>query len=81
MEMTIIAGGWKGFLGQGLAPRELEATCYAASDLTEKEIAKIMGISKGTVAKRLDDARFKFGVKSIKGLLAELLKRGVIQPA
>ncbi len=75
---TITAGSWTGSLGKGLAPRELEATLYAANDLTAKEIARMMGIAPGTVSKRLDDAKFKLGVRSIRGLVMEAFKRGLI---
>ncbi len=67
--VTISTETWQGRLGMGLAPRELEATLHAASDLTAKEIAKLMGIAPGTVSKRLDDARFKLGAKTIRGLV------------
>lgn len=76
---TITAGNWTGSLGRGLAPRELEATLYAANDLTAKEIARLMGISPGTVSKRLDDAKFKLGVRSMRGLVMEAFKRGLIR--
>ncbi|WP_256825536.1 response regulator transcription factor [Pseudomonas juntendi] len=78
---TITASGWTGFLGMGLAPRELEATLYAASDLTQKEIARLMGISPKTVEKRIDDARFKLGAKTMRGLVLEAFKRQIISPA
>ena len=78
---TITASGWTGFLGMGLAPRELEATLYAASDLTQKEIARLMGISPKTVEKRIEDARFKLGAKTMRGLVLEAFRRGVISPA
>lgn len=78
---TITAGGWKGRLGMGLAPRELEATLLAADDLTAKEIAKLMGIAPGTVSKRLDDARFKLGAKTVRGLVLEAFRRQIIAPA
>lgn len=42
---TITAGKWKGTLGMGLAPRELEATLLAADEMSAKEIARVMGIS------------------------------------
>ncbi|MEG9922670.1 LuxR C-terminal-related transcriptional regulator [Pseudomonas aeruginosa] len=80
MTITISTDTWQGRLGMGLAPRELEATLHAASDLTAKEIAKLMGIAPGTVSKRLDDARFKLGAKTIRGLVLEAYKRQIISP-
>ena len=78
---TITAGSWTGFLGKGLAPRELEATVYAAADLTMKEIGRAMGISPRTVEKRLDDARFKLGAKTMRGLVMAALRLGIIAVA
>lgn len=78
--VTFSTETWQGRLGMGLAPRELEATLHAASDLTAKEIAKLMGIAPGTVSKRLDDARFKLGAKTIRGLVLEAYKRQIISP-
>ncbi len=77
---SITAGNWIGHHGRGLAPRELEATLHAARDLTAKQIAKLMGIAPGTVSKRLDDARFKLGAKTIRGLVLEAYKRQIISP-
>lgn len=76
--ITITAGAWTGFLGKGLAPRELEATLYAAADLTAKQTARLMGVTPGTVSKRLDDARFKLGARSVRGLVVEAFQRGLI---
>lgn len=78
---TITAGNWKGHLGMGLAPRELEATLLAADELSAKEIARVMGIAPGTVQKRLDDARFKLGAKTVRGLVLEAFRRQIIAPA
>lgn len=78
---TITAGSWTGFLGKGLAPRELEATAYAADDLTMKEIGRAMGISPRTVEKRLDDARFKLGAKTMRGLVMTAVRLGIIAVA
>ncbi|WP_121498018.1 response regulator transcription factor [Pseudomonas aeruginosa] len=77
---TINTGKWKGTIGMGLAPRELEATLLAADEMSAKEIARVMGISPGTVQKRLDDARFKLGAKTVRGLVLEAYKRQIISP-
>lgn len=81
MHATINCGGWIGRQGLGLAPRELEATAWSASELTAKEVARRMGIAPGTVEKRLDDAKFKMGVRSVRGLVLEAFRRGIISPA
>lgn len=81
MHATINCGGWIGRQGLGLAPRELEATAWSASELTAKEVARRMGIAPGTVEKRLDDAKFKLGVRSVRGLVLEAFRRGIISPA
>lgn len=78
---TITASGWTGRLDMGLAPRELEATLLAAADLTVKEVARVMGIAPKTAEKRLETARLKLGSKTIRGLVLEAFKRGVISPA
>lgn len=78
--LSISTSNWVGRLGMGLTPRELLATLHAASDLTQKQIAREMGISPATVAKRLDDARFKLGAKTMRGLVMEAFKRQIITP-
>jgi len=77
---TLTAGNWQGNLKMGLAPRELEATLWAAADLTVKEIGRVMGISPNTAEKRLDAARFKLGAKTMRGLVVECMKRKIITP-
>ena len=77
---TLTAGNWQGNLKMGLAPRELEATLWAAADLTVKEIGRVMGISPNTAEKRLDSARFKLGAKTMRGLVMEAFKRQIISP-
>lgn len=77
---SITAGNWQGNLKMGLAPRELEATLWAAADLTVKEIGRVMGISPNTAEKRLEAARFKLGVKTMRGLVVECMKRQIITP-
>ncbi|KWV81418.1 Bacterial regulatory protein, luxR family [Pseudomonas fluorescens] len=77
---TLTAGNWQGNLQMGLAPRELEATLWAAADLTVKEIGRVMGISPNTAEKRLESARFKLGTKTMRGLVMEAFKRQIISP-
>ncbi|QEY73245.1 helix-turn-helix transcriptional regulator [Pseudomonas denitrificans (nom. rej.)] len=73
------SNGITGIYGMGLSPRELEATVLAAGDMSAKEIAKAMQIAPGTVSKRLDDARFKLGAKTVLGLVVEAVRRGIIR--
>lgn len=77
---TIISGEWKGHLGRGLAPKELQYCMSVAAGMTAKEIAKVFGISPGTVKKRLDVAMFKLGVHRRAALVAEAMKRQIISP-
>ncbi len=78
---TIQVDGWLGRLGQGLAPRQLEATLWACADKTAKEIARCMGCAPATVVKQLDDARFKLGnQRTTRGLCLEAMRRGIIAP-
>jgi len=64
---TIQIEGWQGRLGQGLAPRQLLATIYAAKDLTMKEIARCMECAPSTAKKTLDRARFDGSADSAVG--------------
>lgn len=80
MEATIINGAWRGHLGRGLAPRELQFLLWIAQGLTSKEIAREAGIEAGTVKKRLTNAMFKLGVTKRTALVAEAMKRQIITP-
>lgn len=81
MTITISTDTWQGRLGMGLAPRELEATLHAASDLTAKELARDLGMQPGTVGKRVLAATTKLGVTRRAALVAEAMRRGLISPA
>jgi DNA-binding CsgD family transcriptional regulator len=80
MDSTIINGGWKGHLGQGLAPRELQFVLSVAQGMTAKEIARMFGIAPGTVVKRLSNAMFKLGVNRQTAMVAECMRRKIISP-
>jgi len=82
---TIQIEGWQGRLGQGLAPRQLLATIYAAKDMTMKEIARCMDCAPSTAKKTLDRARFNLSeddrpIRTVRGLCLEAVKRGIIAP-
>lgn len=80
MERTLINGTWKGELGLGLAPRELEFVLSVAQGQTAKQIAKSCGISPGTVVKRLSSAMLKLGVTRQTAMVAEAIRRRIITP-
>lgn len=78
---TITAHGLRGFLGLGAAPRELECLLAVAGGQSSKEAAKILGVSPGTIDKRLLALTTKLGVTRRAALVAEAFKRGIIAPA
>lgn len=80
MDSTITYGGWKGNLGQGLAPRELQFVLSVAQGMTAKEIARMFGVAPGTVVKRLSNAMFKLGVNRQTAMVAECMRRRIISP-
>ncbi|MEE4694773.1 helix-turn-helix transcriptional regulator [Pseudomonas alliivorans] len=80
MDTTIVNGAWKGHLGRGLAPRELQFLLSVAQGCTAKEIARTFGIAPGTVVKRLSVAMFKLGVNRQTAMIAEAMRRQIISP-
>lgn len=80
MEATIVSGAWKGHLGRGLAPRELQFLLSSAQGMTAKEIARVFGVEPGTVVKRLSNAMFKLGVNRQTAMVAEAMRRQIISP-
>ena len=80
MESTIVDGAWKGHLGRGRAPRELQFVLSVAQGLTAKEIARAFNITPGTVVKRLACAMYKLGVHRQGAMVAEAMRRQIITP-
>lgn len=76
--MNIKLGVWKGILGQGLAPRELECVLAVANGKTVKEAAKILGMAPSTTAKRIASAMYKLGVNRQAALVAAAFAQGII---
>ncbi|WP_341522964.1 helix-turn-helix transcriptional regulator [Pseudomonas sp. G.S.17] len=79
--MTITAiskGTWTGFLGRGLALREMEATLLAAGGMTMKQIAREMGVTPKAVEKGLENARFKMDCRTLRDLVVASLTQGLI---
>lgn len=81
MHQTVHFGEWQGSLGKGLAERELYCLMAVASGHTDKEIAKIDGLSPRSIKGRIEAAMFKLGVFKRSAMVAEALKRGLISPA
>ena len=75
---TIDKGNWTGFLGRGLAPREMEATLLAAAGMTMKEIAREMGVTPKAVEKGLENARLKMSCRTLRDLVVMSLIKGLI---
>lgn len=78
---TITANGFIGFLGRGAAPRELECLIAVASGQSSKEAARSLGISAGSIDKRLLALTTKLGVNRRAALVAEAMRRQIISPA
>ncbi|MBR1146153.1 LuxR family transcriptional regulator [Bradyrhizobium sp. AUGA SZCCT0431] len=62
--------------GVVLSPRELECLEWAAQGKTTWEIGRILGISRHTVAFYLENAKAKFGVRTIVQAAARLAASG-----
>jgi len=77
---VITHGNWQGFTDHGLSDRELECTVLAACGLTNKEIAKQMGIAPDTVKKRIQNAMFRLDVPRRAALVAEAMRKAIIAP-
>ena len=80
MEATIINGVWKGYLGRGLAHKELQYLLSAAQGMTAKQIARQFDVAACTVTKRLSCAMFKLGVTRQTAMIAEAMRRQIISP-
>lgn len=78
MEQTIRFGLWMGHLGRGLAEREIACLLAVASGHTDKEIARMDGLSPRSIKGRIESAMFKLGVFKRTALIAEALRRGLI---
>lgn len=73
-------GNWQGFFNHGLSEREVECTVLAAGGMTNKEIAKAMGIAPDTVKKRIQCAMDRLDVHRRAALVAEAMRKAIIAP-
>lgn len=61
-----------------LAPRELEYVQYIAEDLSDKQIARLMGVEPGTVQGTARRVRFKLHAASRIQVLINATREGLI---
>lgn len=78
---AVTFGNWTGRLGMGLAERELQCVLGIAGGGTSKEIARGLGISPGTVDKRVLSASTKLSVTRRAQLVAAAFAQGIISLA
>lgn len=78
---TITSGSWQGFLGRGLAERELQCVLGVAQGQSSKELGRDLGIAADSVKKRIASAMFKLQVNRRAALVGEAMRRGLISPA
>lgn len=76
--MDLVIGCWKSTAESKFSPRELEAVLHCANGMTVKEAAREMSIAPDSVTKRLSSAKFKLGASSIRTLLLESIRLGLI---
>ncbi len=61
-----------------LSESELKAIAMTASSMTAKEVAKVLGVQRGTVHYYLDRAAVKFGVATHKEAITKALAEGIV---
>ena len=64
----VMSGMWS----QGLTRREYEIAVMASRGLANKEIARELGVSDGTIKLHLHKVYRKLGIRSRYGLIAQL---------
>lgn len=75
---TITLAGIVGFLGKEVSQREMECLLAVAAGQTSKEASMDLGITAGSIDKRLLALTTKLGVTRRAALVAEAFKRGLI---
>lgn len=78
MNHTVHFKAWQGFLGKGLAEREICCLMAVACGYTDKEIAQMDGLSPRSIKGRIESAMFKLGVFKRAALVAEAMRLGLI---
>ena len=77
-EGVFSAAGWIGRYGHGLTRRGVQCVALAATGNSDKQIAKALGISPGTVTNRLADARLHLKAANRTELVAKAVAAGII---
>jgi len=65
---------------KALTPRQTEAMDFIAQGLTDKEIARKMGISPDSVKRHVGRARSKLGARNRPHAIFQLFDLGLAQP-
>ncbi|MBL4833620.1 MAG: helix-turn-helix transcriptional regulator [Pseudomonas sp.] len=76
---TLNSEHWQGVTGL-LSARELEFTLSVAEGMTDKQIARQVGLAPDSVRKRIYSAMFKLGASRRPQLVAECMRRSIIAP-
>ncbi|MGI0120107.1 helix-turn-helix transcriptional regulator [Zooshikella sp. RANM57] len=79
--ITDPAGRWKAHLKNPyISPRTTEYALWSLLGLSDKQMARAMGVSPDTVSKTIKSALHKYDFKSRTQLVAELIRYKVIEP-
>ncbi len=74
-------GHWRAETEKPFPPRQLEVLARVAEGLTDKEIARDMGISPGTANAHVERLRFRLGMSRNRlEAVGEAIRRGILKP-
>ena len=77
---ALVRGNWKGTASNRITGRELEFILCVADGMTDKEIAREVGLAPDSVKKRVANAMYKLGVNRRAALIAEAMRKAIIAP-
>lgn len=79
--ITDPAGRWKAHLKNSyISPRATQYALWSLLGLSDKQMARDVGVSPDTVSKTIKSALHKYDYKSRTQLVAELIRHKVIEP-
>lgn len=61
-----------------LAPREMEYCALLAQGLQDKQIARVMGVTPGSIRQYAQRIRYKWNVNNRVEIVVECLKKGIV---